>query len=103
MQSASWQPERQLAVPTTHDNNATSWRDLVDQLTPLQIAEIEYSEREGIPPGLSEPKHHLNCARAMARRNPIQALCADAAAPAEAVVGEIYEWEECENDEFGRM
>ena len=33
---------------TTPDNTATSWRDLADQLTPEQIAELEYCEREKI-------------------------------------------------------
>jgi hypothetical protein len=30
---------------TTPDDNATTWRDLSDQLTPEQIAELEYCER----------------------------------------------------------
>jgi hypothetical protein len=90
-------------MTTTHDDNAMTWRDLTDQLTPQQIAELEYCEREQIPPGLAGPQGQLNCARAMARRNLIQALCADIAPPAEAVAGEIYDWEERENDEFGRM
>jgi hypothetical protein len=51
-------------MTTTHDD-ATTWRDLADQLTPQQIAEMEYCEREGIPPGLTSPQHQLNCARAM--------------------------------------
>jgi hypothetical protein len=32
-------------TPTTHDENATTWRDLADQLTPEQIARLEESER----------------------------------------------------------
>jgi hypothetical protein len=32
-------------MTTTHDENATTWRDLADQLTPEQIAELEESER----------------------------------------------------------
>jgi hypothetical protein len=40
---------------TTHFGNATSWRDLPDQLTPQQIAELEYCEREGIPRGMPDP------------------------------------------------
>jgi len=39
---------------STPDNTAT-WRDLADQLTPQQVAELEYCEREGIPPGMAEP------------------------------------------------
>jgi hypothetical protein len=30
---------------TTPDNTATSWRDIADQLTPKQIAELERSEQ----------------------------------------------------------
>jgi hypothetical protein len=32
-------------TPTTHDENASTWRDLADQLTPKQIAKLEDSER----------------------------------------------------------
>ncbi len=32
-------------MTTTHDDNATTWRDLADQLTPEQIAKLEESER----------------------------------------------------------
>jgi hypothetical protein len=31
-------------MTTTHDDNATSWRELADQLTPEQIAELEELE-----------------------------------------------------------
>lgn len=88
---------------TTHDDNATTWRDLADELTPQQIAEVEYCERENVPPGLATPQGHLNHARALARRNVIQAICADIAPPAEAVAGEVYDWEERDNDRLGRM
>ena len=40
---------------TTHDDYATTWRDLRDQLTPAQIAEMEYCERDGIPPASLMP------------------------------------------------
>jgi hypothetical protein len=58
---------------------------LADQLTPQQVAELEYCEREGIPPGMAEPKYQLNCAREVARYNFIQELCADIAPPADAL------------------
>jgi hypothetical protein len=32
-------------MTTTHDDNATTWRELADQLTPEQIARLEESER----------------------------------------------------------
>lgn len=89
-------------MTTTHPDNATTWRDLADQLTPQQVAELEYCECEQIPPGLASPQGHLNCARAMVRRNLNQALCADIAAPAEAA-GDVYEWEEWDDDRLGRL
>jgi hypothetical protein len=87
------------AVMSTPDHTAT-WRDLADQLTPQQVAELEYCEREGIPPGMAEPRHQLNCAREMARHNLIQELCADIA-PADAL-GQVNEWEGW-GDGYGRM
>jgi hypothetical protein len=36
---------RGFATTTTHDDNATTWRDLADQLTPEQIAGLEGCER----------------------------------------------------------
>ena len=38
----------------TPDTPATTWRDLADQLTPAQVAELEYCEREQIPPGRAD-------------------------------------------------
>ncbi len=32
---------------TTHDDNTTTWRDLADQLTPQQIADLQGQERRG--------------------------------------------------------
>jgi hypothetical protein len=32
-------------MSTIHDDDATTWRDLADQLTPEQMARIEESER----------------------------------------------------------
>ena len=87
---------------TIHDDDATTWRDLADQLTPQQIAEMEYCEREQIPPGLSEPRHFLNSARAMIRHNLVQAMCADVPPPSEAT-GTLCDWEERDGDRFGRM
>ena len=71
---------------TTHDDNATRWRDLADQLTPQQITELEYCEREGIPPGMPDPAQGaLNCARMMSRSNIVQAMYGDIAPPPDAV------------------
>ena len=41
----------------TADKN--TWRDLADMLTVEQIAELEYCEREQIPPGLADAEHRL--------------------------------------------
>lgn len=86
----------------TPGGNATSWRDLVDQLTPQQVAELEYCEREQVPPGVFSPQTQLNCARAMARHNIIQALCADIQVPADAA-SDVFEWEEWEDGGHARM
>lgn len=88
-------------MTSTPDNTARTWRDLADQLTPEQVAELEYCERENVPPGLASPENHLNAARMMSRRNILQALCADVAPPADAV-DEPSEWEEW-GDGYGRM
>lgn len=37
--------------------------ELADQLTPEQVAEIEYMEREHIPPRVTAEQGHLNYAR----------------------------------------
>ncbi len=79
----------------------TAWRDLADMLTPEQIAELEYCEREQIPPGLADPAHRLNCAQMIARHNLIQQLCAVIDAPVDAV-GEPDAWQEWD-DGYGRM
>lgn len=88
-------------MTATHDDNATSWRDLADQLTAEQIAELEYCERAQIPPEVDQPQGHLNYARAMAQRNLAQAVCAGIPVPAEAV-GEPCGWEEW-GVRWGRM
>ena len=51
-----------------------------------QVGELEYCEREQIPPGLASPQGHLNAARAMIRHNLIQSMCADIALPADCEV-----------------
>jgi hypothetical protein len=33
-------------MATTHDDNATTWRDLADQLTPEEVAELEHLESQ---------------------------------------------------------
>jgi hypothetical protein len=70
---------------TTHDDNATTWRDLADQLTPKQIVDLEVCDRKQIPPGIIDSRQGaLNYARAMARDNIVQAMYADIAPPPDA-------------------
>ena len=45
--------------------NATSWRDLADQLSERQIAELEYCEREQVPPGMSSPQNRRSAAKSL--------------------------------------
>lgn len=74
-------------------DNVTTWRDLADQLTPQQVAELEYCEREQVPPGLATEQHRLNGARAMIRHNITQAVCAGVPVPADAI-DEPSPWDE---------
>jgi hypothetical protein len=81
----------------------TTWRDLTDELTPQQIAElVEYCEREQVPPGLASPQHQLNGARAISRENIIQALCAGISAPADSI-DEPSPWIEWDHGDYCRM
>jgi hypothetical protein len=97
---------------TSHDDDAdaprirqirriTTWRDLADQLTPEQICEIEYCEREQIPPGIASPEGHLNHARKLAELNIARAMLADMALPADAV-GEVDDWIDVDDGVYQR-
>jgi hypothetical protein len=86
---------------TTHDDNAATWRDLADQLTPEQIAELEYCEREGVPPGIADAGHQLNHARKLAELNLARAMLADVPPPPDAI-GEIDEWMDWDADLYQR-
>jgi hypothetical protein len=88
-------------IHTFPDKPAETWRDLTDQLTAEQIAELEYCEREQLPPGIAGPQGQLNCARAMAQRNLVQAMCAGIATPTDAV-DQPGDWEKW-GDGYGRM
>lgn len=66
-------------------DNVTTWRELANQLTPEQVAEIEYCEREEIPPGIASEQSRINHARAFVRLNLAQAICADVPVPADAI------------------
>jgi hypothetical protein len=64
---------------TTPDDTAQTWRDLADQLTPAQIAQLERLEHD-------EPKVLLEMARQWAAEKMTDAVpCDDVAPPAGAV------------------
>ena len=86
----------------TTGDNATTWRDLADQLTPEQVAELDYCEREQIPPGAATPLGHLNHARKLAELNIARAMFADIAAPAEAI-GDVDDWMDWDDAVYQRM
>ena len=89
-------------MSATHDDNATTWRDLADQLTPEQVAELEYCEREDYAPDLASPGNHLNHARKLVELNLARAMYADVAPPAEAI-GEVDQWTDIGDDEYQRQ
>jgi integrase len=91
-----------IPMTTMRDDNASTWRDLTDQLTPKQIAELEYCEREQIPPGMAAPRHHLNHARKMAELNLAQAMFADIAVPPDAV-DDVDDWTDYDDGHYQRM
>lgn len=83
-------------------DNVTTWRDLADQLTPEQVAEIEYCERHQIPPGIASEQTRINHARALIRSNLAQAFCADMPAPADAI-DTPSEWIEWDDQHYERV
>ena len=88
-------------MTTAHDDTARTWRDLADQLTPDQVAELEYCESHQVPPGLCTPRNQLTVARGMSRHNIIQRVLGDITPPPEAV--EVYDWETWSEMGYGRM
>jgi hypothetical protein len=87
-------------MPTIHDDNATTWRDLADALTPHQVAYIEnWEAHPEIPPmadGTSAPPEQraaalLFTAREYVGQNAAGALFADVPPPPDP--GTHYPWE----------
>ena len=72
-------------MTTTHDDNATTWRDLADQLTPEQIAGLEGCERRFNTDGVADdPRAQaslLGFARQYAEHNLVDAAYADVPLP----------------------
>jgi hypothetical protein len=67
------------------DDNATTWRDLADQLTPEQVASFEGMERHFAEQGVGDQPQAkgalLRYARDYAERNVVDAVYADVALP----------------------
>lgn len=89
-----------MTTSTAHDDNATTWRDLADALTPEQIAYIEHWEThpddppnvDGSPrPEAERQRSLLFIAREFVEQNAAAALFADVAPPPEA--GHHHPWE----------
>ena len=72
-------------MTTTRDNNATTWRDLADQLTPEQISGLEGCERRFNTDGVADdPRAQaslLGFARQYAEHNLIDAAYTDVPLP----------------------
>lgn len=93
-------------MTTTPDNTATTWRDLADQLTPEQIAQVEDFERAAShwPPaedGHPRSEGVLNVARKMAELNVAKMVLADVAPPTDAVV--VHDWMEWGDGSYQRL
>jgi hypothetical protein len=80
-------------MTATPDNTPTDWRDIADQLTPDQVAALEYRDRNPVRP--SSPDHsqgQLKVARSFARSNIVQAWLCDIPVPADAV-DDVEQWQ----------
>jgi hypothetical protein len=75
-------------MSTTHDDNATTWRDLVDQLTPKQVDGFESMERRFAADGIGDQPQAkaalLEYAREYVEGNLVDRLYADVPLPAGA-------------------
>jgi hypothetical protein len=77
-----------------HDETATGWRDLADQLTDEQLLQLEIYERRPPSPRMADPAARLWLARSMARSNLIQHLHAEIPLPADAAgLDEVNNWQ----------
>lgn len=70
---------------TTHDDTAQTWRDVADQLTAAQIAQLERLERD-------EPQTLLEMAREWAAKNISTAMPFDDVAPPAGAV-RTFDWQ----------
>lgn len=97
-------------MTTTHDDNATTWRELADALTRQQVAYIEEWERHPEIPPLADGSAPTNdahqrallfTAREFVGSNAAAALFADVAPPPEE--GHYYPWENIGDDTWTRF
>lgn len=80
-------------------NSPMTWRDLIAELTPQQVAELEYCERAEVPPGLYSAASSLRVALSHVRENRAVALCAGVPVPADAI-DEPTPWTLWEGDDL---
>lgn len=90
-----------MTTSSQHDN-ATSWRDLADQLTPRQIAALEHLERSTAAhsPHVDVRAELLEAARDEAAHNLVIARFADVPVPAGAETDDS--WSRDESGEWSR-
>ena len=86
---------------TTHDDNATTWRDLADQLTPKQIEHSEEFERQALGDPDDVAALLLDEVREHARKNlRDQMVFGHLAAPIDAT--RIWHWGQDDNGDWSR-
>jgi hypothetical protein len=75
-----------------HPDNATNWRNLTDQLTPAQIAELEREEETGCDPGALrwQARRYVEAALGDILQGHIEA-------PPDAT--EVHAWETCYHED----
>ena len=83
----------------TTDTNSTTWRDLASELTPKQVADLQYWESH---PDFADPASLLTSAQRMIRENDAQVRYADIAPPADCV-GEPSQWLEWDTEIWQRV
>ena len=86
-------------MTTTADTNSTTWHDLADQLTPRQVADLQYWQSN---PDFADPASLLKMAQRMIRENNAQVLYADIVPPADCI-GEPSDWGEWDTDLWERV
>jgi hypothetical protein len=86
-------------MTTTHDDNATTWRDLADQLTPKQQATLERYERDFANHNIPPTAELLAIARDSAQHNLSDQMFADLPMPGGVQLAEHWQ---PDGDEWAR-